>query len=288
MEVCTATDRLHDGPGVFRVLRCASCGLMRTDPRPAAESMRLYYPAEYGPYLETAVEPGALKRVMRRLLPSRDTAIPELPPGRLLELGAASGNFLLEMQAQGWAVTGLEWDPAAAARAASRTGARVVAGGVEGADFPEGAFDLVCAWMVLEHVEDPFRTLRQCQRWLKAGGWIAFSVPDSGSWQLRVFKGDWNALHIPNHLHHFTVPQIRSALLSAGFDSVSVRWQATLLDVPMSIAYRVESRLGRHPGAVARRVAGSPPMRLTARVAGLVAAPFGLTGRVTVWARKPC
>jgi len=49
---------------------------------------------------------------------------------------------------------------------------------------------------------------------------------------------------------------------------------------------RTESRLGGRPGTVARIAAAGLPIRLAAPMAGLLAAR--LTGRVTVWARKPC
>ena len=32
--VLTGRDRLHDLPGEFTVVKCRSCGLMRTNPRP--------------------------------------------------------------------------------------------------------------------------------------------------------------------------------------------------------------------------------------------------------------
>jgi hypothetical protein len=43
-------DRLQGLPGRFRVVECASCGLLRTNPRPTPESMSFYYGAGYLPY----------------------------------------------------------------------------------------------------------------------------------------------------------------------------------------------------------------------------------------------
>jgi len=129
-----------------------------------------------------------------------------------------------------------------AERAARRTGATVLAGDAATVQFPAEGFDLICGWMVFEHLEDPRAAMAQCLRWLRPGGWLAFSVPDCGSWQFRFFGSEWYALQLPTHLHHFTVPVLSRWLAALGYQSVRVRWQGTLLDVPLSVAYFMESR----------------------------------------------
>jgi len=282
--VCSGRDRLHGRAGHFSVVECERCGLMRTTPRPTRAQLSEYYPTDYHPYASEV--PGKWRGAVRRLL-GDDTPVPPQRAGRLLEIGAASGTFLLQMQQRGWEVTGLEWDAAAAARAAERTGARVAAGDAAEASFPPEAFDLVCAWMVLEHLEEPRQALERIWQWLRPGGWLAFSVPDAGGWQFRRFGGDWYALDLPRHLHHFTVPLLGGWLTSIGYEPPAVRWQPTLSDVPMSLAFWAESRLGRRAGRVARSIATSLPSRGLARALGRPAAALRLTGRLTIWARKP-
>jgi len=261
---------------------------MRTDPRPAREAMAQYYPPDYAPYLQTAETPGRLRSMLRRLVGGADTPVPDMAPGKMLEIGCASGNFLLEMQSRGWEVDGLEWDPVSAERAARRTGVGVMAGDVGMVTWPENEFDVICAWMVFEHLEDPLMAFERCYRWLRPGGWLAFSVPDCGGWQFRTFGGDWHALQLPTHLHHFTVPILRGWLSRLGYGSITIRWQSTLFDVAMSLAYVVESRFGPRAGRFARRLAGSLPTRVAARLAGRPAAWLRLTGRLSVSAQKPC
>src|SRR5262249_3790857 len=104
-------DRLHNLPGAFAVVRCERCGLMRTNPRPTRRSIRLFYPEDYGPYVETAREHSSrMRSVLREICDPLDTAIPTVTTGRLLEIGAASGNYMVQMQRQGWEVTGIEVD----------------------------------------------------------------------------------------------------------------------------------------------------------------------------------
>ena len=286
-RVLIGGDRLHERPGRFQVVRCSRCGLMRTNPRPTIGCIGHYYPPEYEPYLDTASEErNRWRHLASRLLDSLDVAVPSIPPGDLLEIGAASGNYLLAMQRSGWRVTGVEFDVAAAATAARRTGARVLSGDLLGAVFPEQSFDLICGWMVFEHLHNPVSALRNSFGWLKPGGWMAFSVPDAGSWQFRVFRDAWFALQLPTHLYHFTRSTLREILRNCGFVNVLLQSQRTLFDVGMSCAYILEDRGVMRPGT-GQRVARSTATRALARGGGVLAGPLGLTGRLTVWAQRP-
>jgi SAM-dependent methyltransferase len=286
--VLTGRDRLHDLPGLFSIVRCRTCGLMRTDPRPTASAMGSYYPDDYGPYRATDRDrDGWVRRAIRAIADPLDVTTPPLQPGRLLEIGTASGAYALAMRRRGWSVTGIELDPASARRAAARTGSRILCGDVLTMVLEADHYDLVCAWMALEHVRDPVAALRQCHRWLRPGGWLAFSVPDCGSWQFRVFRDAWFATQLPTHLFHFTEPVLRSLLGRTGYQDIEVRWQRTLFDVIMSAAYLLEDRCGRNVGRGARAAAHSLLGRSAARALGIAAAPLRLTGRITVWARKP-
>ena len=53
--VLAGRDRLHGLPGRFQVVRCRSCGLMRTNPRPSPGTIGFYYPEDYHPYRNTRV-----------------------------------------------------------------------------------------------------------------------------------------------------------------------------------------------------------------------------------------
>jgi 2-polyprenyl-3-methyl-5-hydroxy-6-metoxy-1,4-benzoquinol methylase len=283
-----AADRLHNLPGSFTVVRCDHCGLMRTNPRPTRRAIRSFYPDDYGPYLQTAREnQSRMRSILRRICDPLDTAIPAVPKGRLLEIGAASGNYLVQMQRQGWDVTGIEVDEASAQRAADRTRARILRGDAGTTTLDHAQFDLICAWMVFEHLHDPMAAFERCWGWLKPGGWLAFSVPDCGNWQLRTFQANWFALQVPTHLYHFTPPLLRGILERIGYHQITIRWQRTLIDVAISLALVVENVFGESIGRPARRIANSVTARAVSRALGIAAAPLQLTGRLTIWAQKP-
>lgn len=49
-NVIESTDRISGVSGIYKIVKCNTCKLMRTNPRPTVDSINIYYPAEYGPY----------------------------------------------------------------------------------------------------------------------------------------------------------------------------------------------------------------------------------------------
>lgn len=63
-----ATDRLYETTArEFQIVACEGCGLMRLDPQPAPEDLRLYYPAHYW-YTPDDSLAGGLEENFRRLV----------------------------------------------------------------------------------------------------------------------------------------------------------------------------------------------------------------------------
>jgi SAM-dependent methyltransferase len=193
--ILAGRDLLRDLPGEFTIVKCRTCGLMRTNPRPSQDTIGFYYPDDYGPYLGTQVrqtKPSSgikklLKPWVRRVFNFNSMKLPSLAPGRMLEIGCASGAFLHQMAGQGWQVQGVEFSQKAA-QAAEQLGYPVHAGPLETAPRPGEPFDLIVGWMVLEHRHDPIGGLKKLGEWAKPGAWLALSVPNAASQSFRFFK----------------------------------------------------------------------------------------------------
>jgi 2-polyprenyl-3-methyl-5-hydroxy-6-metoxy-1,4-benzoquinol methylase len=288
-------DRLNHLPGVFNVVRCKGCGLMRTNPRPTSESMRFYYPDQYGPYQGTKVAPmqinggrGALvRRWGKGLFEFNTTRLPDLQPGRALEIGCASGAFLNKLSRSGWIAEGVEFSETAAQSSRS-LGFSVYSGPVESAPDPEHLFRLVVGWMVLEHLHDPVKALRKLHRWVEPQGWLVLSVPNAGAIEFGLFKHRWYALHLPNHLFHFTKNSLSSVLEAGGWRIIRIFHQRTLMNLMGSLGFWFKDQgvFPRFSNFMVSLPEGRGRINYFLYPLACLFASLGQTGRMTVWARR--
>ncbi len=288
-----AADRINWLPGRFSVVRCNCCGLIRTNPRPTAETIGYYYPSDYGPYLGTKIpitrrHPSVIRRLVKYFIDLRSEAIPTLPPGRALEIGCASGGFLAKLASRGWDVTGVEFSPTAAAAARQR-GFTVYQGSLEEVSLSNGPFDLVVGWMVLEHLHQPLEALKKLHDVTVPDAWLALSIPNCGG-DFERFGADWFPLHVPNHLFHFSQDTLRTMLHAGGWEMHCCMQQRVLIDWPLSVAFALQSRnampwLVRALLKLTNGPAGLAFNFLCYPVA-LVLAALGKGNRMTVWAKR--
>ncbi|MDP8257638.1 MAG: methyltransferase domain-containing protein [Candidatus Alcyoniella australis] len=258
-----ATDLLQpDGPG-YRVVRCAVCGLMRTDPQVAPEDRELIYGPDYAPHeqpplrLDTMNPLGArLRRIdFERTVRHRNVADEGLLlklaarafgltrsgrflrfwfPGkgrRVLDVGCGTGGIAALLAAVGWQACGIEINERAAQRARER-GLDIWSG-----DFadPQAAlpdswleqrFDLLIFHHSLEHMADPLAVLSRARSLLKRHGVIYLALPNAAGPLARAFGPHWYPLDLPRHVVHFTPQTLRRTLEVAGFEPT--RWHQTL------------------------------------------------------------
>lgn len=293
--VLRAGDRLHGLPGEFLVVRCATCGLMRTDPRPTPDTIGFYYPSDYSPYATSAVTDAAtsqprrspVRKLLSRALRLNTEIVPDIAPGRLLEIGCASGGYMAHMIGRGWRAQGIEFDATAAARA-RESGLDVQSSSIEEAKAPDAAVDLVIGWMVLEHLHSPLTSLRRLNEWTRPDGWLAISTPNAASLDFRVFGEDGYALQLPTHLYHFTPKTVTAMLERAGWRVERIFHQRMLGNYFGSIGNRMR-RTGSSP-ALAERLRRLPErggyFNHALLPLSMPLAALGQTGRMTIWARK--
>ena len=294
-RVLSGKDQLLSLPGIFTVVQCPDCGIMWTSPRPTQETIGYYYPSDYGPHQGAKISSQGEKAgsrfgfsyLLKSLIRFSDQPIPDIPPGRMLEIGCASGSFLNKLQSLGWQCQGIETS-AAAARRAQKLGFPVHVGPVETAPDPADPLDLIVGWMVLEHLHAPLEALIKLYHWSRPGAWLALSVPNAGSLEFRIFKQFWYALQLPNHLYHFTPRTLSMMLTQAGWGEIRIFHQRILTNGIGSLGIwlkekkrfkTIAQKLIEFPQTVRFSSYGLYPL-------ALLAAFFGQTGRMTVWARR--
>lgn len=285
-KVVSGRDRIAGAPGEFSIVECRTCGLMRTEPRPTPEAMGAYYPDDYAPYGAIQSPPTAMisQSRLRRALGFGTQQVPAVPPGRMLELGCASGNYMERMRAAGWQVDGIEFSSSAASVARQR-GFHVVEGAVENAPEPSSRYDVIVAWMVLEHLHQPLEVLKRLRTWIEPDGYLVFSVPDTGAIERRVFGGAYYALHLPNHLYHYSRRTITKVLRASGWEPVRFFWQPNPNNLIRSMEYKFEDWGMDGPAAAMRKLATSARYARLRTVIGWGLARLRQSGRMEVWAR---
>lgn len=251
------SDRLGQSRDTFRIMRCSKCGLLFVSPRPTLTEMAHYYPFEkYQPFdVAIADKPWLHRRRLSYIQNKRCRFIERAKTGgRLLDVGCATGNFLVQIRKRGdWEVYGVDVNGRAIEYAQQRFNLDVFHGVLEEARYPSDFFDVVTLWSVLEHLHDPLETLREVERILCPDGMLGFTIPFGDSLDAHLFGLHWALLDPPRHLYTFTRTTLEELLTRAGFEILRVRClTAGYLSLWRSIRSCVRNRKSVSDGAVQR------------------------------------
>jgi len=215
-------DRLHNIEGSFDVMKCENCGTFHRAPSLDYADLDKYYPPElYRAYLSAT---SRISRMISRFGWAKKRRYVErfVAKGRLLDVGCATGGFLDEMRRNGWDVNGVEPNESAAAIARG-CGHHIVASTLANAGLPPETRDVITMWHVLEHVRDPIVELREAGRVLRKDGHLVLCVPNTRSFDARLFRHYWAGFDVPRHSYAFSREGLGLLLQKAGFRVVDVR-----------------------------------------------------------------
>jgi SAM-dependent methyltransferase len=286
-------DRATTLPGMFGVVRCPQCGLLRQEPRLTWESLAHYYTEEYPSHGALAHHQKTWwRRLDKRYGPwKRLRAIERWQPGgSLLEVGSGSGTFLEEALRSGkWRVTGIEPSAAAAQYAQENLGVPILPQRFAEVELAQESMDVVAMWNVLEHLDHPIAELRHASSLLRPGGLLVLAVPNLESADASLFKEYWLGWELPRHLYWFPRRKLELILEELGFRVLEWRCLSTSYFVlGQSLEYWSQSWRDRHPRLqrLLLRTYHNPIMR------ALLVIPLGVLDRlrlstiITVFAQK--
>jgi len=154
----------------------------------------------------------------------------ESPPSRVLDLGCSTGALgeRLKQRFPDAKVTGVEAGRAAAERARGRLD-DVINARIEDLDFSAaplgpGAFDVIVAGDVLEHLVNPWKALQQIRTAIAPGGRMIASIPNVRNLQVcldLLLRGRWTyderGLLDVTHLRFFAFENIRALFEDTGY-----------------------------------------------------------------------
>lgn len=189
---------------------------------PSVAAMNQYADDEYssGVYSEYA-KARALK--VATALP-RLAAIKQRAKGkRLLDVGCATGFFMEAAADEGYDVHGVEFSKVAISFARSDIKSRIVHGDVNALRAQETEpFDVVTAFDIIEHVQNPADFLKDIHEILRPGGVLAISSPDTGHFLRYLMGAKWPMLQPMQHTVLFSRRGIAALLEQCGFCDVHV------------------------------------------------------------------
>ena len=147
----------------------------------------------------------------------REKILQRVQSGDVLDVGCGMGNFLMTFN-DDWNKYGIEISRFAAEKASSN-GIKILE------KIPQNEkFDLIIWRGVFQHLDCPLKTLDECIRALKPGGWISFlATPNSNSICYKLF----NTLPMLDPKLNFVIPsdnQLKQILLNKGLENIEIQF----------------------------------------------------------------
>ncbi|HRB71372.1 MAG: class I SAM-dependent methyltransferase [Flavobacterium sp.] len=208
----------------FELLLDEELQLLKTTPQPSLEKLPSYY--ESDDYISHTDGKRSLFEkvyhiIKRKAIRDKVKLITafQSEKGALLDIGAGTGDFLLEAQSQGWNTIGIE--PSEKAKNSAITKGIRFAEALE--QLEKQSFDVITMWHVLEHVPDLENQIATLKRLLKPNGTIIIAVPNYKSYDANYYGAFWAAYDVPRHLWHFSKTTIEKLFARQNIQLVKIK-----------------------------------------------------------------
>jgi 2-polyprenyl-3-methyl-5-hydroxy-6-metoxy-1,4-benzoquinol methylase len=184
--------------------------MLITHPQPSLENLGKYYESE--DYISHTDNKRSLFEKLYHFIKSialknKLNLINSLQPqkGRILDIGAGTGEFLSVAKNNGWQTIGVEPSDRAKSIAINKGVSFVSAT----SELENHSFDIISMWHVLEHVPDLDQQIKELKRLLKPTGTLIIAVPNFKSFDAKHYGKFWAAFDVPIHFWHFSKTAIK-------------------------------------------------------------------------------
>lgn len=239
-----AYDRMLGFPGKFTVKKCESCSLVLLNPQPTQETLKAYYPSQDYYAYSTNKKKGIFERlreylvqhyyspnVLSSIISTVIQKVPAIPSqvknGKVLDIGCGAGDTLLLLKKIGWKTYGLDMDTYALENA-KKKGLKNLALGTykDLKQYPDGYFDAIRLYHVIEHIDNPSLCLSLIRKKLKKSGELVIGTPNVGSIITPLFKSYWYNLDTPRHVVLFSPQTLARLVKEQGFSVEKIEYCA--------------------------------------------------------------
>lgn len=141
--------------------------------------------------------------------------------GKLLEIGCATGEFLLEAKKTGFDVEGLDASPIFV-KYLKRKGIPAKLGTFENTDFEEKSFDAIVAFHLIEHIYAPNEFLKKAYTVLKKKGILFLITPNVDQGIDKIFGWEHPTYTEPDHLCFYSPTVIQNILKRNRFQTIRI------------------------------------------------------------------
>lgn len=239
-------DRIH-----YRMVRCKTCGLVRSDPVADIETMRRLYTRSTFDYGE---ELAGLQKTYGRYL--KQLGMYNAKKESLLEIGSGNGFFLQVAVNQGYTnVWGVEPSTDAVQHADPHIRPHLVCDIMRPGLFAPSTFDVICLFQVFDHISDPAALLDECYTVLRSGGVILCLNHNIESFSARLMGEkspivdiEHTYLYSPKTMRHlFTMHSFQVRHVGPVINVYSLSYLAHLMPLTEGLKNTILSTLARYP-----------------------------------------
>lgn len=141
--------------------------------------------------------------------------------GKLFDLGAGWGHFMLAGKELGYDVYGVEISEQPYLYCVNDL--KLPVDHIDFFEMDESKkFDVITMWDVLEHIDKANDFLEKCSKLTKPGGYLFLQVPQIDSYFAKRHKDEWKMMGL-DHVNYFGKDTIKQILANNGYEVVKIK-----------------------------------------------------------------